>query len=306
MVIRGKSRGNGKQLAAYLLAQRDNDHKPQVMQMRGFADRDPLAALVNTALDVATVSRSNKPFYHGILNPREGEASDMSPEQWELAADIMENSLKYEGLPRLIVLHQKGGRVHAHVVWSRYDHHTARLRPDTYNFYKHNSARAQIEQTLGHERTNARRDRTQEPSHKERLTQFWRDSVSAADFIEQAQAAGYEIGQGLDRHPYRAITPEGTSIDLVRQLDGYRKRHVQERFKGHELPTEAQALKIHEGRTQAEQRAVAEQEKRASLLRDFIDNTELPANDNKPSIFDQLREQQAANQSRKRDRGLDY
>lgn len=64
MVIRGK------QLGSYLLAQRDNDHKLQIIQMRGFADRDPLATLANTALDVANVSRSNKPFYNGILNPR--------------------------------------------------------------------------------------------------------------------------------------------------------------------------------------------------------------------------------------------
>ena len=302
MVIRGKSRGNGKQLADYLLAKRDNDHKPYVVQMRGFADADPLSALVNTGLDVATVSRSNKPFYHGILNPREGEASNMTPEQWELAANIMEKCLQYEGLPRLIVLHEKAGRVHAHVVWSRYDHNKARLRPDTYNFYKHNAARADIERTLGHERTNAKRDRTKEPGHKERLTQLWRESTSAADFVSQAQTAGYEIGEGLDRHPYRAITPEGTSIDLVRQLDGYRKCDVQERFKGYGLPTEAHALKTNQKRLQMRQR----QDTRADLLRDFMNNVELPANDNIPDIFEQLKQQQESTQTRKRDRGLEY
>lgn len=184
----------------------------------------------------------------------------MAPEQWELAADIMEKCLKYDGLPRLIVLHEKGGRVHAHVAWSRYDHNTARLRSDTYNFYKHNAAFAQIEQTLGHERTNARRDRAKEPSHKERLTQLWRDSMSATDFIEQAQAAGYRIGQGLDRHSYRAITTEGTSIDMVRQLDGFRKKDVQERFKGCGIPSEAQALKARQERTQAQQQAAERQQ----------------------------------------------
>lgn len=316
MVIRGKSRGNGKQLGAYLLAQRDNDEKPQVLEMRGFADADPLAALINAGLDVATVSRSQKPFYHGILNPRENEAATMDREQWIFAADIMEKALKYEGLPRLIVPHVKDGRYHAHIVWLRYDHNTARLRPDTYNFYKHNAARATIEQALGHERTPARRDRTKEPSHKERLTQLWRDSASAADFVSQAQAAGYEIGQGLDRHPYRAITPEGKSLDLVRQLDGYRKSDVQARFKGYDLPTEAHALKDGQARSQTRQQVtepaaagdlfaqLAERDRRAELMRDFADNIDAPANDNQPDVFEQLVQQQS--QPRKRNRGLEY
>lgn len=291
-------------MGSYLLAKRDNDKTPQVLSMRGFADKDPLAALVNTALDVATVSRSNKPFYHGILNPREGEALTMAPEQWEEAANIMEKYLKFEGLPRLIVLHEKAGRFHAHVVWSRYDHNAGRLRSDSYNFYKQNSARSEIEVLFGHQRTRAKRDRTREPGHKELLTQLWEQSEDAADFIAQAQGAGYEIGQGLDRRPYRVITPEGVSLDLVRTLDGYRKSDVQARFKGYGLQTEAQALKANQERLQAHQHT-AQQDRRAQLLNDFMNNTISPANDNEPDIFQQLMQQQN-NQSQKRAQGLDY
>lgn len=314
MVIRGKSRGNGKQLASYLLAMRDNDCPPKVVQMRGFADADPLTALVNTSLDVGTVSKSNKPFYHGILNPREGEAIGMSQAQWEFAADVMERHLKYDGLPRLIVLHEKEGRIHAHVVWSRYDHNTGRLRPDTFNFYKHNAARFQIERALGHERTNDRRDRTKEPTHKERLTSLWQHSRTAAEFIGKAQAAGYEIGQGLDRRPYRVITPEGKSLDLVRQLDECRKSDVQARFKGCELPTEAQALRNVQNRLQAVQQPepqrpnddIFEQLKqRDTLMQDFMSNHDRPANDNKPDVFEQLRYQQER-QGQKRDLGFEF
>jgi hypothetical protein len=269
--------------------------------MRGFADRDPLAALINTSLDIGKVSKSNKPFYHGILNPREREAVGMSQEQWEFAADVMERHLKYEGLPRLIVLHEKEGRIHAHIVWSRYDHNTGRLRPDTFNFYKHNAARFQIERALGHERTNDRRDRSKEPTHKERLTQLWQQSGTAAEFIEQAQAAGYEIGQGLDRRPYRVITPEGKSLDLVRQIDGCRKADVQARFKGHELLTEAQALRIVQNRMQSvrqpEQHRYSEDifeqlKQRDTLMQGFVSNYDRPANDNRSDIFEELKRQQ--------------
>lgn len=309
-VIRGKSRGDGKQLASYLFAQRDNDEKPQLLQMRGFADTDPVVALVNATLDAATVSRSSKPFYHGIINPREGEAITMTLEQWEFSADMMEKYLQYEGLPRMIVRHQKGGRAHVHVVWFRYDYNTGKLRSDTFNFYKHNAARFEIEKKLGHEHTNARRDRTKEPSHKQRLTQLWQGSSSAADFVSQAQAAGYEIGQGLDRHPYRAITPEGTSIDLVRQLDGYRKHDVQERFKRHDLPTEAKALKLVQARlrTQGRLNDVFEQLKGRNQSRHLAHGNTVDSddqsNDDKRDIFEQLKDKQV-NQNRNRDRGLE-
>jgi hypothetical protein len=316
-VIRGKSRGNGKQLASYLFAKRDNDEEPRLIQMRGFADTDPIAALVNATLDASTVSRSAKPFYHGIINPREEEAVSMTPEQWAFSADVMEKYLKYEGLPRLIIRHQKGGRAHAHVVWFRYDYNTGKLRLDTFNFYKHNAARFEIEKKLGHERTNARRDRTREPSHKERLTALWRTSDNAADFIRQARNAGYEIGQGLDRHPYRAITPEGTSIDLVRQLDGYRKRDVQDRFKGYHLPTEAQALKASQKRTQAGQQVrgenasddmfeqLKERDRNRKREPESRGNSDAQSNKTQRDIFEQLKEQQAR-QNRKWDQELEF
>ncbi|QMW05400.1 relaxase/mobilization nuclease domain-containing protein [Spirosoma foliorum] len=309
-VIRGKARGDGKQLARYLLAQRDNDEKPQLLQMRGFADTDPVDALVNATLDAAAVSRSSKPFYHGIINPREGEAISMTAEQWEFSADMMEKHLQYEGLPRMIVRHQKGGRAHIHVVWFRYDYNTGKLRSDTYNFYKHNAARFEIEKKLGHEHTNARRDRTQEPSHKQRLTELWRDSSSAADFVSQAQAAGYEIAQGLDRHPYRVITPEGTSIDLVRQLDGYRKRDVYERFKRYDLPTEAQALKSVQARSRTQNgsndvfQQLKERDRRGHLMQEGTVNSDTQSYNSERDIFEQLKDKQV-NQTRKRDRGLE-
>lgn len=299
MVIRGKSRGNGKQLAAYLLGQRENDKVPEVLHMRGFADPDPIAALTNATLDVATVSRSTKPFYHGILNPRKGESLNMTAGEWEQAADIVERWLHFEELPRLIVLHEKKGRTHAHVVWLRYDYQTSRLRPDSYNFYKQNSARADIEVRFGHQRTQAKRDKAREPSHRERLTTLWGQTTEAADFITLAQSAGYEIGQGLERRPYRVITPDGKSLDLVRMLDGYQKKDVLTRFRGYQLPTEATALKIQQSRSKNDQGNNADQ-----LIREFTNNTRQQTNDTKPDIMEELRQQ--LEQSRKRNRDFEY
>lgn len=305
MVIKGKSRGNGRQLGNYVLAKRDNDEIPEILEMRGFADKDPITALVNIERDIALISKSKKPFYQAILNPREGEAAAMTAEEWLQSINITEKWLGYEGLPRLVVRHIKGGRQHVHVTWSRYDHTTGKLRPDSYNFYKHNSARNEIEVILGHERTPKTRNKIQEPGHKLLLTQLWEQSINGIDFITQAQAAGYEIARGLDQHPYRVITPEGKSLDLVRQLEGYRKKDVQERFKNHSLQFEAKALKAQQERIQ--QRTLPkEQDIRADIMQAFINNKELPANDNKPDIFEQLRQQQLASQMQKRNQGLEY
>jgi hypothetical protein len=48
----------------------------------------------------------------------------MTPEMWERAADVSEDKLGLADHARVIVLHRKKGREHAHVVWSR-------INPDT-------------------------------------------------------------------------------------------------------------------------------------------------------------------------------
>ncbi|MCF0049571.1 hypothetical protein LXM25_05870 [Dyadobacter sp. LJ53] len=287
MVIRGKSRGNGKQLADYLLAKRDNDEQPEILQFRGFADSDPINSLINTSLDVALVSKSTKPFYHCILNPRKNEALNMSKEDWEQAANILEKWLQFDDLPRLAVLHTKNGRSHLHVVWSRFDYQNSKLRSDKYNFYKHNSARADLEIRFDHKRTALKRNKDLEPWHKEQLTRLWQQTENAADFISGAKASGYEIGQGLDRRPYRAITPDGKSIDLIRNLKGYNKRDFETRFNGHNLPTEAAALKLHHQRF-------------GTSIETIIDKNQ------NLNVFENLQKQLELQEHKRRDRGIDY
>lgn len=299
MVIRGKSRGNGRQLAVYLLGKRDNDVVPEILEISGFADRDPILALLNAEKDLSVVSRSCKPFYQGILNPRKHEASTMTRNEWIQAVNIQEKWLEYEGLPRLVVKHLKGGREHVHVVWLRYDHLTSKLRSDSYNYYKQNSARAEIETTFNHERTAAARDKERDLGHKQRLTELWKQSKTATEFIAVAQMDGYEVGKGLDRRPYRVITPEGKSLDLVRLLAGIKKRDVEARFERHQLPNEAVALKASQKRLHRNSDLKAEE-----LSKQFLDNAKWPANDRKLDIFEQLTEQEKQ-QTRWRDQGLD-
>jgi hypothetical protein len=244
MVIKGRSRSNGVQLADYLLQSKEND-RARIIDIRGTAQPDDLKrSLREMSLSSELTKRGKLGLYHAQVNPAIGEDRPMTHDDWLRAADVLEQSLGYEGQKRAIVLHEKNGRVHGHIVWERYDHDTGKIRSDSHNFKKHDQARAQIEQELGHDRTPQRAEK--EPTHKERLTDLWQQHPDGRSFIEAAEEAGYYIAQKDDRRPFRAITPEGNSVDLVRQLDGIKTKEVRDRLQPirADLWEEVEALKL--------------------------------------------------------------
>ena len=224
MVIKGRSRSNGVQLADYLLQSKEND-RARIIDIRGTAQPDDLKrSLREMSMSSELTKRGKLGLYHAQVNPAIGEDRPMTYEDWLKAADVLEQSLGYEGQKRAIVLHEKNGRVHGHIVWERYDPDTGRLRSDSHNFKKHDQARAQIEQELGHDRTPQKAER--EPTDKERLTQLWQEHPEGRSFTKAAQEAGYTVVQGNARRPFRVVTPDGQSLDLTRQLDGTKAKAV--------------------------------------------------------------------------------
>ena len=96
------------------------------------------------------------------------------------------------GQPRVVVVHEKEGREHCHIVWSRIDLDRMAAISDSHNYRKHEEVARALEKEFGHERVQGahverdgkqRPDRT--PSHAEML-QADRTGVSPA------------AGQGLD------------------------------------------------------------------------------------------------------------
>jgi hypothetical protein len=239
MVIRGKPRGNGKQLASYLLSKGEND-RVQVMDIRGTAQNDNLKASLLEMSLTSELSRTDKGLYHAQINPAIGEDKKMTSEDWFKAADILEKELKLEGQKRVIVLHEKKGRLHAHVVWERYDHDKGRMVSDSYSRYAQDRARLTIEKELEQRPTpkrNAQRD-----VMKEELTDLWYETETAEQFIQQANEKGYAIAISRERRPYRVVDEKGQDHDLLRQLDGVKVKEVREIFKDTKLPTKKQAM----------------------------------------------------------------
>lgn len=115
MILKASQRSGGAQLAAHLLNARDNDHV-RVGEIRGFASED-LHGAFKEAQAVASGTRCKQYLFSVSLNPPKD--ADVPEKVFEAAADAVERELGLEGQPRAIVFHEKEGRRHAHVVWSR-------------------------------------------------------------------------------------------------------------------------------------------------------------------------------------------
>lgn len=117
MILKGSQRSGAKQLAGHLLKERDNEHV-SLLELRGFVADDLHGALAE-AYAVSRGTKCKQFMFSLSLNPPKGV--EVEEDHFQLAADEAEKRLGLEGQPRAIVLHEKEGRRHAHVVWSRID-----------------------------------------------------------------------------------------------------------------------------------------------------------------------------------------
>lgn len=115
MILVGSQCAGATALADHLTNQRDNDHV-QVLELRDFMAKDLHGALDEVhAIPKATQC---KQFMFSLsLNPSGSHIAD--EDEFRDAADRAEAKLGLTGQPCAIVIHEKEGRRHAHVVWSR-------------------------------------------------------------------------------------------------------------------------------------------------------------------------------------------
>lgn len=241
MVIKGRSRTNGSQLASYLLTKGQNE-SIQILDVDGRgATNDNLFRQTLLSMSLTSeLSKGNKGLYHAQVNPAYGEDKNMAVEDWVAAADILGKELKLEDHRRVIVLHTKQGRTHAHVVWERYNSQTGKLVSDSFSYKAHDRARAEMEKVFSHERTPVKNQKQTEI--KKVLTQLWRKSPTGRDFIDAARKEGFQVARGELRRPFMVVDDEGRSFDLVRQLDQVRTKEVRARLAFEKLPSEKAAI----------------------------------------------------------------
>lgn len=248
MIISGGSRRNGAFFARHL-TRTDHNERVAVIEIRGLVACTVREAFQEMAA-IASGTRVTNHLYHAHMNPAAGE--QLTPEQWELAADTLERTLGFTGQPRLVVEHTKGGRTHRHVVWSRIDADSMKALPDAMTYRKHEQAAREIERALHlapvasvlvKDRKTPRPPRNpagwesfrgQESGHspkamKAELTALWHAAGDGRAFAAALAQRGYILSRG-DRRDFMVIDPAGDAHSLARRLEGVKaaaiRRHL--------------------------------------------------------------------------------
>ena len=244
MILKGSQRAGGAQLAAHLLNARDNDHV-RVGSIRGFVS-DELHGAFKEAQAIASGTHCKQYLFSLSLNPpKDAKPSELD---FERAADEAEKRLGLEGQPRAIIYHEKDGRRHAHVVWSRIDPQSMRavnmahfktkltalsrelyldhgwklpdgLRPDT--------ARNPFNFTLD-EWQRAKRQNIDPREIKAVFRDAWNRSDSRTAFANALAESGYFLARG-DRRGFVALDVHG-EVYAVAKWAGLKTAQVRERF----------------------------------------------------------------------------
>lgn len=238
MIIKGGSRAGPQQLAAHLL-RADTNERVDILELDSAVD--DLAATFRDWQTLSEGTRGTKGLYHVNIDP--DARYDMTPAQWAEAVAVLEKELGLDGQPRVVVLHEKKGRQHIHIVWARTDLETMTMRSDSNNYLAHERASQKLELAFGHEPVpgkHAKRDRSKQPdfpraevNHGE-WQQAERSGISVADrraeiaalkeasdngaaFKAALEEAGYVLAQG-DKRDFVLVTAEGSVLSLSREL----------------------------------------------------------------------------------------
>jgi hypothetical protein len=223
----------------------EDNERVTIAEMKGlYAENLPEA--FNELRALAGGSRDRDYFYHASMNPRVDEP--LTPEQWEFAVDRLEHNLGMDGHARFQVEHEKEGRTHRHIVWSRVDPETLTLANHWRNYEAHDKTRFELEQAFNHEPT----PQTPEPALrksrefadwenfraqesgidpkevKAEITSLFQSSDSGPAFAAALEESGYTICRGDRRDALCVIDSAGDVHSLARRIDGVRTAELRQ------------------------------------------------------------------------------
>src|SRR5208282_6484717 len=157
--------------------------------------------------------------------------------------EVLEKELHLEGQPRAVVMHEKYGREHIHVVWARTDIDRMVLCSDSQNYLAHERASQRLENEFGHEPVpgkHAKRDRDKQPefpraeanqaewqqgertgvdpaARKDQITALKHACDNAQTFKTALEEQGYILAKG-DRRDFVIVNETGSIHSLGRQI----------------------------------------------------------------------------------------
>jgi hypothetical protein len=256
VIIKGNQRGGGGELAAHLTNARGNDHV-ELHEIRGFVSDDLPGAFLEIEM-AASLTRCKQPFFSVSFNPPEGHTA--TREDFERARDAVEDKFpELKGQPRILMFHEKEGRLHAHGVWSRINcelnravnlsHSRLRLQDVSRAMYAHMG----LEAPAGF-RDHAKADKLnydlstwqqakrlgEDPRDLKRIIQeAWARSDSRAGFERALEQNALHLARG-DKRGFVVVHHSGEAMSLTR-YGGLGTRELKARLGDHEkLPTVGQ------------------------------------------------------------------
>ena len=231
MILKGNERGYGAELARHLLNPRDNDHVT-VHAVEGFVADDLFGAFAE-AEAISGATRCEKYLFSLSLNPPLD--ASVSIEEFERIIAQVEMRLGLNGQPRAIVFHEKNGRRHAHVVWSRIDgaelkainlsHYKRKLNALSHELFisfdwevPHGFEDATKRDPLSYSREEAgqaKRHKRDPKALKRMFWGCWEVSDSKAGFEAALLEQGFVLARG-DRRGFVAVDATGKVWSLSR------------------------------------------------------------------------------------------
>ncbi len=285
IIIKGNTVESAGGLAVYMTKGDGTNERIETLQC-DFGGRSVRQGMVLAELEAKQCSQAKAPFWHAQINPAPGV--ELTREQQLMAVDVLERHLGFEGQPRAVVMHQKDGREHLHVAWSRFDRETGTLRRDDFTKRKNVAAAAEVAQRLGLEPNRnpfeqrqaddltrqQRRDQSHDTqthgefqqdarAHKSRqdrkteISALWAGTDSGQALRAALDEAGYTLARGW--RGFVVVDAHGEAHSLARQVEGIRAKDVRDRLSDLEPGSVLAAKDIKAAMRQARQDRAREQ-----------------------------------------------
>lgn len=311
MILKGSQRGGSKQLALHLLKATDNEHV-EIHELRGFLGDDLPSALKE--IDAISRGTRAKQFMFSLsLNPPAEERVPIHV--FEDAIERIETRLGLQGQPRAVVFHEKDGRRHAHVVWSRIrgdrmtainlPHFKLKLRDVSRELFRDHGWRLPRGLVDSRERDpgtftraeweQAKRGGLDARALKGLFQDCWQASDSPQAFAQALRGRGYVLARG-DRRGYVAVDFRGEVYALAKWL-GVRTKEVRDRLgDGRALPS------VDEARQQLAGRMTAMLERHAADAEAAFEKQRTALSLKRAQLIERQRRERADLEARQRER----
>lgn len=276
MILVASQRAGAYALADHLLNDRDNDHV-ELHDIRGFV-ADDLRGALTEAYAISKGTQCQQYLFSVSLSPPQDAYVEI--EAFENAAKQIEDKLGLTDQPRAIVFHEKEGRRHAHVVWSRIDadsmtavnlpHFKTKLKDISRELYlehewnlpnglRHDGGQSPLNFTMA-QWQQAKRIKLDPREIKQSFRQAWEQSDGVKGFKAALAEKGYFLAKG-DRRGFVALNVDGEVFSVPRWV-GIKTKEVKEKLGD---PDQLRSVE----KTKA---LIAE--KITDRLRDFIDDVD--------------------------------